>query len=75
MELTDDYNERSSLFGFKGFFQFLGYLLLAAMLIGMSIIFEDNQTLQVREWEGERMRGWEGGRMGGWTIFETRTEH
>jgi Na+/melibiose symporter-like transporter len=57
MELTDDYNERSSLFGFKGFFQFLGYLLLAAMLIGMSIIFEDNQTLQVRGWEGGRVGG------------------
>lgn len=39
MELTSDYNEKTSLFGIKTAFQFLGYILYVVMSIGLAIMF------------------------------------
>ena len=46
MELTDDHDDRAALFGCKGFFQFLGYLVLAAMLLTFSSVFAKDQAKQ-----------------------------
>ena len=48
MELTDDYDERSRLFGIKSAFQFCGYLLQTGFAIYLSASFATNILYQVQ---------------------------
>eukprot|EP00962_Isochrysis_galbana_P012441 scaffold3522_cov100-Isochrysis_galbana.AAC.3 len=42
MELTEDYHERSSLFGIKTLFQFLGYAAAPALGLGLAAAYGDD---------------------------------
>ena len=42
MELTDDYNSRSTLFGTKTLFQFIGYVLPNVILVGLGSSYADD---------------------------------
>eukprot|EP00967_Tisochrysis_lutea_P119751 scaffold195744_cov37-Tisochrysis_lutea.AAC.3 len=42
MELTEDYHERSSLFGIKTLFQFLGYAAAPALGLGLTAAYGDD---------------------------------
>jgi len=47
MELTDDYDERSSLFGYKSACQFFGYMLVGGSGLFLSNTFPDDIGLQI----------------------------
>merc|ERR1719197_388352 len=47
MELTTDYNERTSLFGYKSFSQFFGYLFMGALLMVFAGIYPSSIFKQI----------------------------
>ena len=47
MELTTDYTERASLFGYKGMFQMVGYIMWAAVGIMFALVYPNDVKAQV----------------------------
>ena len=47
MEITEDYNDRSTLFGIKGLMQNTGYLLQGILVLAMALAFPTDTRIQV----------------------------